>query len=252
MHQRFTLFSVFMAALFCGCGYDRFGDMQHADNQGVDANIGIKQLHLWYDGSDKIRHVYDDFVISGYVTAEDKSDNFYRTFIIQEQGSAIEIKAGIYDLHTVFPRGSRVSISIKNLDIWLYNGVLQLGCERNGEFDYIAVRYIQGEYFWPLDDRQEVSPCKVLITELTEDMCGNLVSIDGLQIVDPGQTTWVGERTFRDSNDNEIVVETSSYASFGTEKIPDGKLRITGILIKKPTRYVLKIRDLNDVIPGEI
>ncbi len=247
--QRFIVFSLLASMVLGSCGYDRFDDLLPSANQRLEANIGIGTLREWYGDDDRVKHVTDDFVIAGWVTAEDKSDNFYRSFIIQDRTGAIEIRAGIYDLHTLFVRDRQVAVRIKNLDIDLYNGVLQLGRERSGRVDYIAVRYIPGEYFQPLDHSREVPPVELPIEQLTGGMCGQLVRITGLRTIDAGPVTWSGERVFRDLGGNQIIVSTSPYADFAEETIPDGEIAITAILTKSATRYILKIRDLNDVEP---
>ncbi len=97
MCQRLTAFSLLIAALLSGCGYNDLDRLPHAANQRVTANLSIGQLHEWYDG-EGVRLVGDDFVIGGHVTADDKSDNFYRSFVIQDATGAIEVRAG----NTVF------------------------------------------------------------------------------------------------------------------------------------------------------
>jgi hypothetical protein len=247
IYQRFTVFSLLVSVLLSGCGYDRFDGLQPSDNQFIEANIGIGTLREWYGNDARVKHVYDDLVIAGWVTAEDKSDNFYRSFLLQDLSGTIEIRAGIYDLHTIFVRGRQVMIRLKNLDIDIYNGVLQLGRERESMLDFITARYIPGEYFLPQTNRHEVSPRKLSVSALTDEICGRLVTVSGLQSLDTEPVTWAGERIFHDGTGVEIAVETSPYAKFAGEKIPTGMVKLTGILTKKSTRYVLKIRDLDDV-----
>lgn len=247
IYQRFIHFSLLLSVVLGGCGYDRFDDLQPADNQYIEANIDIGTLRTWYGSSDEIKHVYDDFIIAGWVTAEDKSDNFYRSFIIEDRTGAIEIRAGFYDLHTVFVRGRQVMIKIKNLDVDTYNGVLQLGRTRYDMLDYIAVRYIPGEFFLPQKNYREMLPRELAISELTDEICGLLVRLSGLQSVDIEPVVWSGERIFQDGDGNDISVVTSPYANFANETIPFEELEITAILTKNANRYVLKIRDLNDI-----
>ncbi len=247
MYQRFTLFSLLLPAIMGGCGYDRFDDLKLSDNQYIDANIGIGTLRTWHGDDGRIKHVYDDFVIAGWVTAEDKSDNFYRSFVIEDLTGAIEVRAGFYDLHTAFVRDRQVMVRLKNLDVDIYNGVLRLGRMRYDELDYVAVRYIPGEYFLPQSSSREVSPREFTVEGLSDGICGRLVRITALRSIDTEPVTWAGERIFRDGNGNEIVVSTSGYADFADKKIPHGELALTGILTRNSSRYTLKIRDINDV-----
>lgn len=247
IYQRLTLFSVVVMALAGGCGYNHFDDLQLPDNQSAYGNIGIRTLQTWHGGGNEVKRVYDDYVIIGCVTANDRSENFYRTFMLQELGAAIEIRAGIYDLHPIVQRGRVVAINTKNLAIDTYSGVLRLGSYDNGRVGYIAARYVPGEYFMPQDKRCVVEPRKLTIDELTDKMCGQLVRIEGLKVVDTEPVTWEGDRVFSDGGGRLISVDTSPYADFAGDKIPQKRLALTGVLIKKSMHYGIKLRDLNDV-----
>lgn len=231
---------VFSFLLFSGCGYNNFGDIEQLDNQLVTANVDIVVLR-----EEIGREVNSDCVIRGCVTAEDRSGNFFRSFIIQDNSGAIEIRAGFYDLNTIFPRNKEVSINVKNLFVDAYNGVLQLGKERNGEVDFIANRYISGMYFMPQNNRCTIISREIELDDLNiNNYCGELVEINNLQSVDTEEITWSGNRIFKDENNNELTVVTSEYSNFADEIIPREIISLTGILLENNK---LKLRDLNDV-----
>ncbi len=251
MYQRLILFSVaLLAVFFGGCGYNDFGELQLPDNEDIQRNMEISTLRDWHR-RDGVQYINDDFVIAGWVTAEDKSDNFHRTFMLQDFTGAIEIRAGIYDLNTVFPRDRLITIKTKNLALSMYNGVLQLGRPPLGndrQVDYIVSHYVRGTYFWPQDDYRTMRPRnRSSVDGLTDDLCGRLVRIDDIQYVDTEHVTWAGMRIFVDACGHEIAVNTSTYADFADDNVPLTKVALTGILSKNSTRYILKLRDINDV-----
>ena len=87
----------------------------------------------------KAGYVYDQFdtiktekIISGIVTADDKSGNFYKTIIIQDETAAIAIRLDVSDYYTKYPIGRRIFVKCRGLIIGDYNNLIQLG----GFIDY--------------------------------------------------------------------------------------------------------------------
>lgn len=251
MFQRLIVFSTLAALLFTGCNYNRFGEFQLPDNELIVGNIDIATLREFH-GGDGVKNVTGDFIIAGVVTANDVSDNFYRTFMLQDLTGAIEIRAGIFDLHTIFVRDRQMAIKLKNLAIGAYNGVLQVGRppeDGDNSVAFIANRYLPGGYFWPRDNWTKIAPQEVKIADLNDNLCGKLVKINALQSIDIEGNTWNGDRIFLENGDiySTIIVSTSEYANFADEIIPGGLISLTGILSKKSDTYILKIRDLQDI-----
>lgn len=277
--KRLWQITVLCAALLAGgCGYDDFGPYTPSDEDIVPANIDIGRVMELYSG--EVVTVYDDLVIGGYVSANDKSGNFYNTFIIEDPTGAIEVKAGLYELHTAFPMGRYVAIKCKGLCVSDYNGVLQLGLPPEAGSNYTKYfdsRHILNLYVFYSDRYKAVEPTEIGVAGLHEKMCGRLVTIDGLRFVSDeaegedarpetrsGQATWAtpysgpgttpvtGYRAFADAADNRIAVVTSGYADFAGEAVPFGEVSLTGILMYGKTdtgrkMFMLKMRDLRDV-----
>lgn len=174
-----------LAFALCGCNYNDFGELKTPEYEVVLPNTTIGFVTSQYKG--KALNINDDIIISGHVTANDASNNFYRTFVIQDATGAVEVKAGMFDLHNIFPEGRRVAMRLRGLVLDSYNGVPQLGLKSpDGLAGYIANRYYPGSYFCPQDEYGHVTPAAVDIGELTESKCGLLVRIDGLTFV-PGE-----------------------------------------------------------------
>lgn len=262
IYQLLTIFKVScviaIATFANGCRYNDFNETQPTENEYIAANIDILTLRKMYSGG--VMHVRDELIVAGRVTANDRSDNFYRVFMIEDPTGAVEIRAGMFDLHTIFARGRRVAIKLKNLSVSSYNGVLQLGrapIDGSSQVDYIANRYYPDGYFWPQDgEKTEVIPETITTGALSEDMCGRLVRVTGLKLdgqqADNEYITWADEdettmRIFSDGAGGEIYVQTSGYSDFAQTRVPRAEVGLTGILMKSGSRYILKIRDLDDV-----
>lgn len=262
--KRFILLTT-IAIIVSACGYNDFGDPTMPTYQTLPPNADIGFIASMYRGTPL--EIRDDVVVSGIVTANDLSNNFYRTFIIQDATGAVEVMAGMFDLHNFFPLGRRISVKANGLAIDNYNGILRLGLKPaagSSQAGYISTRYYPGTYFWPQSERAEVMPAEFGISELTDAVCGLLIRIEGLTFV-PGTLegeyiTWSdgktnGYRVFRDGAGREITVITSAYASFSGEQVSQDAVALTGILMKGNTDksqgvYMLKLRDIADVEAG--
>lgn len=131
-----------ITALLTGCGYNDFDGIVVPEYEEVPANVDIGYLRSLYKGEPL--DIDRDMVVAGYVTANDLGSNFYRTFIVEDPTGAVEIKAGMFDLHNTFGYGRRVAIKAYGLVLGSYNGVLQIGrksVESGYQTEYIATRY---------------------------------------------------------------------------------------------------------------
>lgn len=240
------------------CGYNDFDGITVPQYERVDANADIGAITALYKGTPVV--VDKEIILAGFVTANDAENNFYRTFIIQDPTGAIEVKAGMFSLHNIFYRGRNVAIKARGLTVSAYNGVVQIGTaslENPAQVDYIANRYTPGGYFWPQEFTENVVPMALSINQLAAELCGRVVRVSGLNVIaEETGLCWAENRysTYRFFEDNEgrrIAVLTSGYADFAAEKMPVGKLGLTGILMHgqtgKGTMFFLKLRDLNDV-----
>jgi hypothetical protein len=201
----------------------------------------------------------DDQLIGGVVTASDESGNFYRTFVVDDLTGAVEVMAGGYDLHTLYPIGRVVYIRLRGLTLArTEGGMYQLGVEALPSSGY-TVDYIGHSAL--LDDRvdragmnYEFRYVEATIPELNDRLIGRLVSVHGLTLRNGGQTTWATvegnypkEIRASDREGNRLYINTSGYADFAGDTIPAGVVSLSGILMKSGNRYRIKMRDLRDV-----
>lgn len=217
------------------------------------ANMSIGDLRNLV--GDRVVDIEEDIIIGGYVTSSDREGNFYRTLTIEDSSGGVEIMAGLYDLHNIYPIGYYLSVKLSGCSAGKYNGVLQIGTRAasysNYPTDYFSSRALLELYLTRFDLRREVAPQVLSIGELREELCGKLVSIGGLTLsTSQGDGAWEGYSIFTDSANTRIAVYTSAYADYASKKIPSSKVAITGILqqakVDGEKMFVIKMRYESD------
>ncbi len=98
-----------------------------ADDGGTPQapNISIADLHdLCGKGP---LNIDEPLVAGGYVTSSDRAGNFNRTFTIEDPTGGMEIMAGLYDLHNIYPSGCYVTVRLEGCAV-----AESHGCYRRG------------------------------------------------------------------------------------------------------------------------
>lgn len=265
-----------LSVLLTACGYDTFPDADPGDVRGTDLapNADIALLRDSYLGDPLT--IVENIVIEGYVTANDRSGNYFRTFVIEDVTGAAEINAGIADLHNYYQTGRRIVVKAKGLALGSYNDVLQIGLKVNPYSDYRVEDFgaytVLGRYVFAGTEFDPVEPLEIKLEELDRRHCGKLVRLGRLlhepEVDDTGyiadaNPTWAfpggggmnpatGYRQFRDFRGDSLLVVTSGYANFASHPVSTDSLTLTGILIYgkfngSRERFGLKLRDLGDV-----
>lgn len=199
-----------------------------------------------------------DVTVEGRVTTSDRAGNFYRTLCVEQNGAALEILAGIDQLHNDFPVGCRVTLHLGGLTLAESLGVLQVGTRPEAGSGY-AVGYIGSRTALDRvvvrrsEDLEEPVPARLTIPELTAERCGTLVRIEGLRHQPEISFDWLwsGTRCFVDADGNRIYTYVRTYADFAAEEIPEQSVTLTGILQYDAAGegyFRLKLRDEEDCL----
>ena len=204
-------------------------------------------------------------VVSGNVTTSDREGNFFRSFFIEDETGAVEIRAGLYDLHAVYRLGQQVTVVADSLTLGLTGGVLQLGLASSAyETDYMGHRVVVDRHVFRNERFETVTPRPVTPARLDDEWLGTLVRFDGMRLDGAVDTTWALPASlspsgtpqnvnlkFRSSPSDSIYVYTSGYANFAGDRVPTAPVSLTGILMQGKvggrTVYQVKLRDLQDV-----
>lgn len=239
-------------SLAAGC-YDRFDTPQPDGERLPVPNTTIATLRAYYAGTSFV--VTNDLVIGGTVTADDRSGNFYRTIMVEADGAAVELLAGVDDLHRFAPVGTQVRINLKGLAIDESRGVLRIGApSADGKTaEQIGSRPALDRSLFRSDDAAEVVAETRTLRELLPACCGRLIRVKGVRFAPEGieERTWAGYKRFVDAEGSVVWSYTRLYADFAGHVVPSVETALTGILQYGYTGegepcYIIKMRDETD------
>ncbi len=245
-----------MAPLFVGC-YNSFSSLE-VDNSGSapTVNATLEHLHSLYDLG--IRYINDDVVVRGSVTANDESGNFFWSFFIESDGYAVEVLAGLYDSNVRYPLGADIILSLKELSLAKYNGVLRVGLPSDDssyfDLEYMGSEAIADKYIWLEALGDNVEPQNISLSPQDYFVnIGSLVQVDNLKFAEDVQSQWSGYHLFTTPQMDSLWCNTSEYASFSLEYIPYKELSLVGIyefgvVDTLSSQHIIRMRNEMDCI----
>lgn len=186
------LLAVLLAVVSCDI-YPVTREIANADMFGPTptANTTIAQLKSLYKTPGQAVLLEDDLVIGGQIVSSDVSGNVYRSFYIQDETGAIEVKIGKSSLYNDYKLGQWVFVKCKGLALGQYGGMLQLGYRADQpawldikpsfETAYLDVQYLIDQHIFkgPLDT--PVPPALIGEAGIKDEAnFGKYVRIEGL------------------------------------------------------------------------
>jgi hypothetical protein len=225
----------------------------------LSANTTLREIRkLHFPGN--VEKIVDDWVVAGVVVANDRTDNFYKTIVIQDSTAGISIRLDASALYLTYPEGLQVFVRLKGCWLGDYGGLLQLGAGVDRS-DSIYPRLLPipvpifQQVLVPGLPNQLVKPREVNISQLNDSFQNCLVTIPQVELI-PSDTgkTWADANnqtavnhviTF--CNSGSMYVRTSGFAKFASAKTPRGNGKITGIYTVFGWEKQLILRDTSDV-----
>lgn len=219
--------------LVAGCtrGYD---PEPPAARIAPSPTLTIESLHALY--REGVAPINQELIVAGVVTSSDLAGNFYRTLCIEQQGYGLEILVGGSALHSRYPPGIRLHLRLKGLALCRSRGVLQAGLEAPAysypELDYLTAQPLIDEHLFRVEAGAEPEPLRCSIAELSPELCGALVCVEGLhhEPLTEESPTLEGYHRFCDPSGQALHLYISSYARFAHDPVPRGELSLCGIL----------------------
>ncbi len=210
--------------------------------------------------------ITDDVNITGIVTANDRSGNFYKTIIIQDATGAMPILIDKQDLYKQFEIGRRVYINVNGMVLGQYGKNLQLGDYIDNSSatpavgsiseDRLPNRILNGSLETPIVPRK-ISNLTDLNFNLDQSTLIELdpvyFDLQGVPFADINNGTSLS-RTVKDCNNNPMDVRTSNFAEFANANTPTGSLKMIGIYSvfgtssSFPPKPQFTIREITEVI----
>lgn len=262
----YVLFSVVLVITLDSCLKGEF-DTPPTGGSDPEINeseiVSLQQVMATYFVPGKYTTIDLDKYIKGVVVADDKSGNFYKTIIVEDDNSELGIAVLVdeNEIHASYPVGRRVFIKLKGLTISDYNNLPQLGLGIDNSGSSPRLGYIpstvmteilvQGSYGNP------VTPRVKKITELTPTDYNTLIRIEGVQFSSVGPDKKYADNSvtppvtinqdLTDCFNNKVIVRNSGYADFAGELLPDKNGSITAVYSIFRTDKQLFIRDPRDI-----
>jgi hypothetical protein len=220
-------------------------------------NATISQIKALHTVGNSPSLINDSLVIEGIVVSSDEKGNFYKQLIIQDDSAGIEIRIEMSSLYTDYPVGRRVWVKCKGLFVGDYQGNHQLTINDAGD------RIPEGmlpQFIVAGAKDQPLVPKTVTIAELktTVKYRNMLVQLNDVQFatVDTNQNfaDAVGglsvNRSINDCSGNTVLLRSSGYATFASDKTPLGNGIAVGVHSSFGTDAQLYIREPNDLTMG--
>lgn len=248
----------FLWGTFCNC--EKAWDAPPIyTGPALKANMSIKDL-LRLHIPNNYEKISADYIIEGTVTANDKTDNFYKSIIIQDSTAAVTIKLDGYNLFTKYAVGQKIGVALNGLWLSDYAGMTQIGVgvdrsDPASPFLLGIPQPLMSRYISLLAGGKLIKPIPVLATGLVDSLKGCLVAIDQLEFVasDTGKpysdlvNQLPASHTLRTCAIGNLYLRTSGFASFGNALTPRGNGTATGIYTVFRTQKQLVIRDTSDL-----
>lgn len=251
------LFICLLGITFHACVDQEFDEPPiDGEDPGITPNATIADLKALYKPGQLVP-ITQDLTIGGVVVADDRSGNYYKSIILQDETAGIEVRISQTSAYNFYPIGRQLFIKCKGLVIGDYNGVAQLG-----GYTYIEGGASQLGDIIALNDyiikgKRVGAPAPKVkkINELTAADVSTLIKLENVEFagtdINLPFADIIGRaslnRTIKDCNGGSILLRTSGFATFANEKVPQGNGSIVGIYSIFGRDKQLFIRELTDV-----
>ncbi len=209
----------------------------------------------WQDATNYVDTITEDEVIHGWVTANDISNNIYRTVYISDGSGAISISVSQNELYTKYRVGQEVVLPMKGHYVGKATGQMHVSAPywyvNNNNDSTLECYYMSSKeleslvQFNQLPNPSKIDTIDVSISDFQNKFDaetllkyqGLLVRIRDVEFVEADGITPFADagssstnRTIKDGNGNQLIVRNSRSADFATKPLPMGRVDLVGIL----------------------
>ncbi len=209
--------------------------------KGITANLDSREQNI-------STFTVEDQFVEGYVISSDKEGNFFKELIIQDTVESPTIGVVVLlderALYQRYPFGTKIRIRLKGLSIGFKNGVVSLGILKESEIEAIDFSSIDNHVFRTTETK-EIKPLPFKLEDLKANDVLKYVTVDNLQfnqnLLFPELKTLAGEvadkfdglRAMQQcASGVELMLCTSTFASFKNVDLPQSSGTITGIITR--------------------
>ena len=236
--------------------------MTEPEYTGPAANITISELRTQNAAAttDVPIIIAQSQILKATITSSDEAGNIYKNIYIQDETGAIGVRVDQNNICTKYPVGQTIYIDLEGLCVSVYGGEQQIAIydESNNyktapiPWEIFQEKAIRDGWGAPENVKPIVLDDISTINTNPDNYKFKLVQFTGVTFQNGGKGIFApedayGEENITDSHGNSIIVRTSNYASFASNKLPEGKGNITGILGRFNGTWQLTLRTANDV-----
>jgi hypothetical protein len=230
----------------------------------------IKDLKSLYNsGIDPVK-IVSDIIVKGYVISSDAKGNYFREFYMQDAAenptAGIKIAINLTNSYTKFNFGREVYIRLKGLYIGEVNsgdGIITIGGKVSAtdvkEIQSVALNQMK-THFFRSKETAIIIPKEVSLAALNASDIGTFITVKGVffpsnlegkTYVDPTEDfdTQRKIQTCQTVGYADLLIETSSFASFANKALPIGGGAINAVVSKDYNGHflVLVLNSTEDV-----
>lgn len=205
-----------------------------------------------------------DKYLKAVVVADDRSGNFYKTLILEDENSDFGIAVLIdeNEIHSQYAVGRRVFLKLNDLTISDYNGLPQIGMGVDNSGTSPRLGYIPSALLPDVMIKGQtgipVVPKIKTISELGPNDLNTLIKLEGVQFRTVGPTVTYADnnptspvtinQTLVDCANNQIIVRNSGYAEFAGDILPEKNGSLTAVYSVFRQDKQLFIRETTDIV----
>lgn len=248
--------------------FNAAADIEAAITAGTLDVLTISQIHdLLIPG--EVNQITSDVVVMGYVVSSDETGNFYQEFYMQDAPSnptaGVKVALNLRDNYITYNIGRKVYIKLKDLYVGETNNgddVVAIGgkVDDNGtEVDAMTENQI-GMHIVRSNVVETIIPQELSLAEINASHIGTFVmaidvefadNLDGELYFDPTDQ-FDSQRTMQSCNGfnySNFILETSGFASFKDNPLPNMNGNIAGVISKtyNGSALVMALNTPNDV-----
>jgi hypothetical protein len=213
----------------------------------IVANTSIQSLKTYHTIPGVYDLINEDVIISGIVTANDKSGNFYKQLFIQDSTGAMQILVDANSLYATYPVGRKVFVKCKGLTLTDSYSNMVLGykatVDGNPSIEGIPGAVVKNHIIGG-SLNNPVQPITVtaadLGTALNNKYINALVKLENYEFIAADTTKTYSDTSAYKATSNRLIslgcgnaltltVRTSGYANFSGIRLPSGNGSITAV-----------------------
>jgi len=197
--------------------------------------------------------------LTGYVVSSDRTGNYYKEIYLQDDPTnpqhALVLKVDMRSLFTKYDLGRKLYIKLNGLGLNMSRGEMQIGKIDGGNIVNILENKAKEAIKRSCAPVQITPKALASVNDITTDMVGMFVQFDHMQfhytllgktIVDPADSYDSHRKMISCDDGAELMLETSTFASFKDHVLPELSGKVQGILTRdyRNDYYVLKVNDI--------